>query len=159
LRLPRRDGDAHDFSIFLEHGRMAVLLEREADWQIGFVIPKGGYQQLKAAGIASLRQELAAVVPFFADRVELLTAWQQGTLLSVESGRLPRWYVPGLLLIGDAAHVMSPVAGVGINYAVQDAVAASNLLAGPLREGRVEERHLAAVQRRREWPTKVIQAF
>lgn len=157
LRLPRHDGDAHDFSILLDRGRMAVLLERETDWQIGFVIPKGGYQHLRAAGLESLRRELAAVVPFLGDRVHLLTDWQQATLLSVESSRLPRWHVPGLLLIGDAAHAASPVGGVGINYAIQDAVAASNLLAAPLRAGRVTGGHLAAVQRRREWPTKVIQ--
>jgi 2-polyprenyl-6-methoxyphenol hydroxylase-like FAD-dependent oxidoreductase len=159
LRLPRRDGDAHDFSIFLGGGRMAVLLDRETDWQIGYVIPKGGYQRLREAGIESLQLELAGVVPFLADRVHLLTDWRQVTLLSVESSRLKRWHVPGMLLIGDAAHVMTPVAGVGINYAVQDAVAASKLLAAPLRAGRVEERHLARVQARREWPTAFIQTF
>jgi 2-polyprenyl-6-methoxyphenol hydroxylase-like FAD-dependent oxidoreductase len=157
LRLPRHDGDPHDGAFFIGQGRMAVLLERQTDWQIGFVIPKGGYQQLRAAGIDSLQRELAATVPWLSDRVSLLTDWQQATLLSVESSRLSRWHVPGLLLIGDAAHVMSPVGGVGINYAIQDAVAASNLLAGPLRAGRVDEADLARVQRRREWPTKVIQ--
>ena len=158
LRLPRQSADPHDGAFFIGNGRMAVLLEREADWQIGFVIPKGGYQALRAAGIESLRRELAGAVPWLADRVGLLTDWQQATLLSVESSRLKRWHVPGLLLIGDAAHVMSPVGGVGINYAIQDAVAAANLLAGPVRAGAVQDRHLAAVQQRRERPTAFIQA-
>jgi 2-polyprenyl-6-methoxyphenol hydroxylase-like FAD-dependent oxidoreductase len=157
LRLPRHDSDSHDFGFMVGNGRLCVLLERETQWQIGFVIPKGGYQQLRAAGIASLQKELAAIVPWLADRVHLLDDWQAVTLLSVESSRLARWYIPGLLLIGDAAHAMSPVGGVGISYAVQDAVAASNLLTDPLRAGRVEVRHLAAVQARREWPTRIIQ--
>jgi 2-polyprenyl-6-methoxyphenol hydroxylase-like FAD-dependent oxidoreductase len=157
LRLPRHDGDAHDFSFMVGNGRLCVLLERETEWQAGFVIPKGGYQRLRGAGITALQQELAAVVPWLADRVHLLRDWQDVTLLVVESSRLRRWYVPGLLLIGDAAHVMSPVFGVGINYAVQDAVAASNLLLDPLRAGGVEPHHLRAVQARREWPTRVIQ--
>jgi 2-polyprenyl-6-methoxyphenol hydroxylase-like FAD-dependent oxidoreductase len=159
LRLPRSASDSHDGGFMVGPGRLCVLLDRDPDWQIGFVIPKGGYQRLRAAGIEALQQELAAVVPFLADRVHLLSDWQQATLLSVESSRLKRWYVPGLLLIGDAAHVMSPVAGVGISYAVQDAITASNLLAEPLRAGRVETGHLAAVQARREWPTRVIQFF
>jgi 2-polyprenyl-6-methoxyphenol hydroxylase-like FAD-dependent oxidoreductase len=158
LRLPRHDGDSRHFSfITVGNGRLCVLLEREEQWQVGFIIPKGGYQRLRAAGLESLQWELAALVPWLADRVHLLRDWQDATLLSVESSRLRRWYVPGLLLIGDAAHVMSPVGGVGINYAVQDAVAASNLLLDPLRAGRVEPRHLRAVQSRREWPTRVIQ--
>ena len=99
------------------------------------------------------------MAPELADRVEHLNDWQQVSLLSVESSRLPRWYKPGLLLIGDAAHVMSPVGGVGINYAIQDAVVAANVLIGPLQSGRLRLRDLAAVQRRREWPTRVIQAI
>jgi 2-polyprenyl-6-methoxyphenol hydroxylase-like FAD-dependent oxidoreductase len=157
LRLPRQDRDVHDFSFMVGNGRLCVLLERETEWQVGFVIPKGGYQRLRGAGITALQQEVAATVPWLADRAHLLRDWQDVTLLVVESSRLRRWYVPGLLLIGDAAHVMSPVFGVGINYAVQDAVAASNLLLDPLRAGGVEPHHLRAVQARREWPTRVIQ--
>jgi 2-polyprenyl-6-methoxyphenol hydroxylase-like FAD-dependent oxidoreductase len=134
-----------------------VLLERADEWQVGYAILKGGYHQLRAGGVEALRQSLAAMVPWLADRVGDLTDWRQVAVLSVESSRLLRWHRPGVLLIGDAAHVMSPVGGVGINYAIQDAVEAANLLAGPLRKGEVRERDLAAVQRRREWPTKVIQ--
>jgi 2-polyprenyl-6-methoxyphenol hydroxylase-like FAD-dependent oxidoreductase len=159
LRLPRHASDQHDFSFMVNAGRFAVLFEREAEWQVGYVIPKGGFQQLKTAGIEALRRELAALVPWLADRVHLLTDWRQMTLLAVESSRLRRWYQPGLLLIGDAAHVMSPVGGVGISYAIQDGVAAANLLAEPIRAGRVRVEHLAAVQRRREWPVAVIQLF
>jgi 2-polyprenyl-6-methoxyphenol hydroxylase-like FAD-dependent oxidoreductase len=160
LRLPRAPGEAHEAGMFyVGDGRMAVVFARAEAWQVGFVIPKGGYQQLRARGIEALRAEVAGLVPWLADRVNHLHSWADATLLAVESSRVPRWYRPGLLLIGDAAHVMSPVGGVGISYAVQDAVAAANLLAGPLRDGTLRTSHLAAVQRRREWPTRVIQAF
>jgi 2-polyprenyl-6-methoxyphenol hydroxylase-like FAD-dependent oxidoreductase len=99
------------------------------------------------------------MAPEFANRMDYVQEWKQISVLSVESSRLRRWYRPGLLLIGDAAHVMSPVAGVGINYAIQDAVVAANVLSGPLKKGRVEVRDLAAVQRKREWPTRIIQGF
>jgi 2-polyprenyl-6-methoxyphenol hydroxylase-like FAD-dependent oxidoreductase len=109
--------------------------------------------------LPALRQTLVELVPWLADRVETdLTDWKQTFLLSVESDRLVRWYRPGLLLIGDAAHTMSPIGGVGINYAIQDAVAAANLLSDGLLAGRLSLRQLAAVQRRRELPTRVIQA-
>jgi 2-polyprenyl-6-methoxyphenol hydroxylase-like FAD-dependent oxidoreductase len=127
-------------------------------WQLGYVFLKGGFQQLRAEGVEALRGHVAELVPAFAGRLaEHLTGWRDCTLLSVESSRLRQWYRPGLLFIGDAAHTMSPVAGVGINYAVQDAVEAANRLAGPLKAGRVSEADLRAVQRRREWPVKVIQ--
>jgi 2-polyprenyl-6-methoxyphenol hydroxylase-like FAD-dependent oxidoreductase len=113
-----------------------------------------------AAGLPSLRRTLVDLVPWLADRVEThLTDWKQTFLLSVESDRLVRWYRPGLLLIGDAAHTMSPVGGVGINYAIQDAVAAANLLSDGLLAGRLSLHQLAAVQRRREFPTRVIQTI
>jgi 2-polyprenyl-6-methoxyphenol hydroxylase-like FAD-dependent oxidoreductase len=159
LRLPRHAHDQHDFSIMAGAGSFCVLLEREAEWQIGYVIPKGGYQKLRAEGIDSLRRCLADVVPWLADRTPQLHGFDQVTLLSVESGICPRWHRPGLLLIGDAAHVMSPVGGVGISYAIQDAAAASNILAEPLREGRLRPSHLAAVQARREWPARFAQWF
>src|SRR5207253_3676309 len=112
---------------------------------------------VRAAGVAALREGLADVVPWLADRVDCLHDWKQVAILNVESSRVERWYKPGLLLIGDAAHVMSPVGGVGINVAVQDAVEAANLLAKPLRQGTLTERDLAAVQRRREFAVKVVQ--
>jgi 2-polyprenyl-6-methoxyphenol hydroxylase-like FAD-dependent oxidoreductase len=113
---------------------------------------------VRAAGLQPLRDSIVAIEPSFAKHVASLTDWHQLSLLSVESGRCPRWYKPGLLLIGDAAHVMSPVGGVGINYAVQDATVASNMLASPLKSGRVEVSDLAKVQSDRELPTRIIQA-
>jgi 2-polyprenyl-6-methoxyphenol hydroxylase-like FAD-dependent oxidoreductase len=159
FRLPREEGDPEGAMGRLGRGHIAILLDRLDHWQAGYVIPKGTYPELRASGIDSLRRSFAGLVPEFAARVEHLEDWRQVSLLSVESSRCKRWYRPGLLLIGDAAHVMSPVGGVGINYAIQDAVVAANLLAGPLRAGRLRPEDLAAVQRRREWPTRIIQAL
>jgi 2-polyprenyl-6-methoxyphenol hydroxylase-like FAD-dependent oxidoreductase len=139
-------------------GRMLAVFDRFDYWQVGYVFPKGRYQNLRAAGLDALRQSIVEVEPAFAEHVKTLTDWHQFSLLSVESSRCPRWFKPGLLLIGDAAHVMSPVGGVGINYAVQDAVVAANILAAPLRAGRFQLSDLAKVQHEREWPTKAIQA-
>ena len=140
-------------------GRIFVLLERNDYWQGGFVFPKGHYQELRAKGVGAVRQQISEIAPRFAKHAESLTDWSQLTLLSVESSRCPVWHKPGLLLIGDAAHVMSPVGGVGINYAIQDAVVAANVLGGPLMSGKVTDLDLAEVQRQREWPTKIIQRF
>jgi 2-polyprenyl-6-methoxyphenol hydroxylase-like FAD-dependent oxidoreductase len=139
-------------------GRVLAVFDRFDYWQVGYVFPKGQYQNLRAAGLESLRQSISEIEPAFSKHVETLTDWHQLSLLSVESSRCPRWFKPGLLLIGDAAHVMSPVGGVGINYAVQDAVVAANILTAPLRAGRVQPSDLAKVQREREWPTRAIQA-
>src|SRR5215831_1023117 len=138
-------------------GRIFIVLERHDYWQAGLVFPKGQYQALRAQGVEAIRKSMIETEPRFAKHAESLTDWQQFTLLSVESSRCPLWHKPGVLIIGDAAHVMSPVGGVGINYAVQDAVVAANVLAGPLKCGTVSEAHLAEVQRQREWPTRVIQ--
>jgi 2-polyprenyl-6-methoxyphenol hydroxylase-like FAD-dependent oxidoreductase len=138
-------------------GRILIVLDRADYWQAGLVFPKGLYQELRAQGIAAIRRTITEIEPRLAKNVESLTDWQQLSLLSVESSLCPRWYKPGLLLVGDAAHVMSPVGGVGINYAIQDAVVAANLLTNPLKEGRVTESQLAQVQRQREWPIRVIQ--
>ncbi|MGH8898635.1 MAG: FAD-dependent oxidoreductase [Egibacteraceae bacterium] len=159
FRLPRQPGDTGQSGVRFAGGRVLAMLYRGDHWQVGYVFPKGTYQRLRAAGLDALRASIAEVTPEFTDRVGALRDWKDVSLLSVESNRLPRWYRPGLLLIGDAAHVMSPVGGVGINYAIQDAVAAANLLEAPLRAGRMSLRELAAVQRRRELPTRVIQAF
>jgi 2-polyprenyl-6-methoxyphenol hydroxylase-like FAD-dependent oxidoreductase len=140
------------------NGRVLAVFDRFDYWQVGYVFPKGTYQQVRAAGLQPLRDSIVAIEPSFAKHVASLTDWHQLSLLSVESGRCPRWYKPGLLLIGDAAHVMSPVGGVGINYAVQDATVASNMLASPLKSGRVEVSDLAKVQSDRELPTRIIQA-
>lgn len=140
-------------------GRALIVLDRVDYWQTGLVFPKGHYQELHSQGIAAIRQTIAEVEPRLAKHAESLTDWQQLSLLSVESSLCPLWHKPGLLLIGDAAHVMSPVGGVGINYAVQDAVVAANVLIDPLKAGRVTESDLAKVQRQRERPVRVIQRF
>jgi 2-polyprenyl-6-methoxyphenol hydroxylase-like FAD-dependent oxidoreductase len=140
------------------NGRMLAVFDRFDYWQVGYVFPKGTYQEVRAAGLPALRDSIVAIEPQFAKHVASLRDWHQFSLLSVESSRCPRWYKPGLLLIGDAAHVMSPVGGVGINYAIQDATVAANLLASPLSSGTVQVRDLARVQSRREWPTRLIQA-
>ena len=159
FRLPRKAEEAEGLSGRFGKGQIVVLLDRSEQWQIAYVIPKGRYQHLRTAGLEALRQSLVEVVPELSDRVEQLHDWSQVAFLSVESNRLPRWHRPGLLLIGDAAHVMSPVGGVGINYAIQDAVVAANVLSNDLKTGTVKISHLATVQRHREIPTRFIQAF
>jgi 2-polyprenyl-6-methoxyphenol hydroxylase-like FAD-dependent oxidoreductase len=143
----------------VSRGRILVVFDRFEYWQVGFVFPKGHYQELRAAGLEAFRRSIVEVEPRFADHVSAITDWRQCSLLSVESSRCPVWWKPGLLLIGDAAHVMSPVGGVGINYAIQDAVVAANLLTEKLKRGQVGPEDLARVQKEREWPTRVIQAL
>src|SRR5436189_677824 len=128
---------------------------------MGIVIPQGGYQKLRAAGLPALRQEIGQLLPAWAEpeRMETIQEWKQVSILSVESSRLPRWYRPGLLLIGDAAHVMSPVGGVGINVAIQDAVVAANVLIPRLQFGIVSLRDLAEIQRQRALPVRIVQGF
>jgi len=139
---------------------LVVLMDRGDGFQIGWVFPKGSYESLRAEGIETLRRKIAARVPWLADRTHHLEDWRQTSLLTVEAGRVRRWYRDGLLLIGDAAHVMSPVAGVGINYAVQDAIVAANVLGPRLATGReIRRKDLARVQRRRELPTRLMQAM
>jgi 2-polyprenyl-6-methoxyphenol hydroxylase-like FAD-dependent oxidoreductase len=159
FRLPRRPDDPEGLVASFGSGRPLILLDRGEQWQVGYIIPKGTYQRIHAAGLAELRRSIADLSPLLADRVGELEDWKQVSLLSVASDRLPLWYRPGLLLIGDAAHVMSPVGGNGINYAVQDAVAAANLLAGPLRSKTLSVDHLAAVQHRRARPVRITQAI
>ena len=138
-------------------GAMLVTLNREDYWQCAFVIPKGRLEALQAEGIAAFRARVCGVAPFLTKAVATLASWDDIKLLSVQISRMPRWYRDGLLCIGDAAHAMSPVGGVGINLAIQDAVAAANLLAAPLREKRLHTDDLGAVQERREWPARVTQ--
>jgi len=138
-------------------GRVLAVFDRFDHWQVGYVFPKGTYQQVRSEGLESLRNSIAAIEPRFTKHVASLTDWHQFSLLSVESRFCPKWYRPGLLLIGDAAHVMSPVGGVGINYAIQDAVAAANVLGEYLKTRSTSIEDLARVQRRRQFPTKLIQ--
>src|SRR5205085_5759609 len=135
------------------------LLDRGDEWQVGYGLMKGKFAETKAEGIDALRANLIKQIPWVADRAKHLHDWKQVTVLSVESSRVPTWHQPGLLLIGDAAHVMSPVGGVGINYAIQDAIESANMLAEPLKTGQVTEDNLAAVQQRREPAVKTIQSF
>lgn len=159
FRLPRRAEDGEGAVGRIGRGHILILLDRSEQWQVGYVIPKGTYQKLRAAGLDELRRVVGELAPELSDRVDYLKDWDQVAMLSVESSRLALWYKPGLLLIGDAAHVMSPVGGVGINYAIQDAVVAANVLTEPLKTGKVRLRDLRAVQRRRMWPTRIIQSF
>jgi 2-polyprenyl-6-methoxyphenol hydroxylase-like FAD-dependent oxidoreductase len=161
FRLPRQNGDPEESGgkLGIGQGHPFVQLDRGNEWQIGYTILKGSFQEIKTAGIERLRADIAAIVPAFAERMQTVTEWKQVSVLSVESSMVKCWYRPGLLLIGDAAHVMTPVGGVGINYAIQDAVAAANILTDALKVGKVSTADLARVQRRRERPTRMIQAF
>ena len=164
FKLPREPDDPEGAMGRVGRGHIAILLDRFDYWQAGYVIPKGTFPELRHEGIESLRRSFAELIPEFADRLERLEDWKQVSLLSVESSRCPRWYRPGLSLIGDAAHVMSPVGGVGINYAIQDAVVAANVLARPLKDSQtqlkdLDTKYLAAVQWRRELPTRFIQTL
>lgn len=157
FRISRKPTDPAAALGNVNYGKALVLINRGDYFQAGLIIRKGGFDELRQSGIESLRESIAKIAPFLADRVGELETWEQVRLLTVQINRLERWHQPGLLLIGDAAHAMSPAGGVGINLAVQDAVAAANLLAQPLREGTVTEDLLAQVQRRREFPVRVTQ--
>jgi 2-polyprenyl-6-methoxyphenol hydroxylase-like FAD-dependent oxidoreductase len=158
FRLPRRPDDPRETFGRLGAGHLLVLIDRGTHWQIASVIAKDTAAALQATdGLARLRASVAELVPFLADRVGELVGWEDVRVLRVQVNRLRRWFRPGLLCIGDAAHAMSPIGGVGINLAVHDAVAAANRLAGPLRQGTLSTRHLAAVQLRRILPTVVVQ--
>ncbi|MDQ4063302.1 MAG: FAD-dependent oxidoreductase [Actinomycetota bacterium] len=160
FNLPREESDPEEAGAVFRFGRgsLLVLMDHSEYWQAGYIIPKGHYARLKEEGLPALRRSVAEMAPELAGRVATLEDWGQGSLLSVESNCLRRWYVPGLLLLGDAAHVVSPVGGVGINLAIQDALVAANVLAHPLLEGEVRDYHLRSVQLRRRWAVRVIQA-
>ncbi|SFM12584.1 FAD-dependent oxidoreductase [Methylobacterium pseudosasicola] len=157
FRLPRRDGDPEAAAGRFGPGRILITLDRGDTWQCAYVVPKGGDAALRAKGLPAFRAAVAEIAPFLADRTEAIADWDSVKLLTVTVDRLARWHRPGLLCIGDAAHAMSPVGGVGINLAIQDAVAAANILAEPLRAGRVTEADLARVQARRLFPVRAIQ--
>jgi 2-polyprenyl-6-methoxyphenol hydroxylase-like FAD-dependent oxidoreductase len=157
FRVSRRDSDTAETFGHMEAGRMLVMLNRTDYWQCAYVIPKGGIDKVKAAGLEAFRDSVAFMSPFLRDRLSEIKSWDDVKLLTAAVDRLSRWHRPGLLCIGDAAHAMSPIGGVGINLAIQDAVAAANILAAPLKAGRVTEALLEAVQRRRTMPMRVIQ--
>jgi 2-polyprenyl-6-methoxyphenol hydroxylase-like FAD-dependent oxidoreductase len=138
-------------------GQILALIDRGDYWQVAYVIPKGGFDQIRGKGIEALRKAIALLAPFFGNRVDELRDWNDVKLLTVRVDHLRQWYRAGLLCIGDAAHAMSPIGGVGINLAIQDAVAAANLLAAPLNNRTVTEATLKAVQDRRELPTRLTQ--
>jgi len=159
FRLPRRPGDPEETTGRLDVGRIFIMINRGDEWQLGFVIPKGSHEQVRGQGMPAFRSNVAKLAPLLADRVGELHDWDDIKLLTVQVDRLQQWHRPGLLCIGDAAHAMSPVGGVGINLAIQDAIAAANILAAPLREGHLTDDHLRQVQARRDFPTRLTQRF
>jgi 2-polyprenyl-6-methoxyphenol hydroxylase-like FAD-dependent oxidoreductase len=157
FRISRRADDSAETFGHMEAGMMLVMLNRNDYWQCAYVIPKGGYDRIKAKGLAAFLDNVVAMSPFLRDRIGEIKSWDDVKLLTVGVDRLPRWHKPGVLCIGDAAHTMSPIGGVGVNLAIQDAVAAANILAAPLKQGRVTDALLEAVQRRRTMPMRLIQ--
>jgi 2-polyprenyl-6-methoxyphenol hydroxylase-like FAD-dependent oxidoreductase len=157
FRLSKKSGDPGESSGRFTAGRIVILIDRGDYWQCAFLIRKGAFEDTKRAGLPAFRQSVAHITPMFADRVDELADWSQIKLLTVAVDRLEHWHRPGLLCIGDAAHAMSPVGGVGVNLAVQDAVAAANILWRPLKDGTLRDDDLDAVQDRREFPTRVTQ--
>lgn len=159
MRLSKHGGDPGQTLGFFRHGRLLVLLDRGDYWQCGYVIPKGEFDSIRSRGITSFHDGLVSMADFLRDRVSELDDWSKIKLLTVQINRLEKWCREGLLCIGDAAHAMSPAGGVGINLAVQDAVATANLLAEKLHRGPVSIADLNEVQQRREWPARVIQSL
>lgn len=157
FRLSREPGDTEETQGRFDAGRIFIMLNRGDYWQCAFVIPKGGNERVRAAGLEAFRAGMAPLLPFAPARAEAITDWEQVKLLTVKVDRLKHWARPGLLCIGDAAHAMSPVGGVGINLAIQDAVAAANLLGQPLRAGRLTFADVEKVQARRDFPTRMTQ--
>jgi 2-polyprenyl-6-methoxyphenol hydroxylase-like FAD-dependent oxidoreductase len=159
FRLTHKSADKAETMGRFDRGSILVMLDRGDYWQCAYVIAKGSAETLKAAGIEKFREKIAQLMPFLADRVHELATADDLKLLTVGVDRLEKWWKPGLLCIGDAAHTMSPIGGVGVNIAVQDAVAASNILAAPLKQGQLKDSDLAAVQARRLWPVRATQAI
>jgi len=157
FRISRRESDGDEVFGHIEAGQMMLMLNRGDYWQCAYVIPKGGSDKVKGEGLAKFHERVLALSPILRDRIDEIRSFDDVKLLTVTIDRLREWHKPGVLCIGDAAHAMSPVGGVGINLAIQDAVAAANILAEPLRNGAVTLENLAAVQRRREFPMQVIQ--
>jgi 2-polyprenyl-6-methoxyphenol hydroxylase-like FAD-dependent oxidoreductase len=159
FRISRRPGDPAQVLGNVNYGKALILIDRSSYFQAGLIIAKGSYEEIKARGLDAFRAGLRRIAPYLDERVNELQDWEQIKILTVQINRLRRWHRPGLLCIGDAAHAMSPAGGVGINLAIQDAVAAANLLTEPLQRRCVSEAALAAVQKRREFPARVTQAI
>jgi 2-polyprenyl-6-methoxyphenol hydroxylase-like FAD-dependent oxidoreductase len=159
FRISRNNSDPAQVLGNVNYGKALILINRADYFQAGLIIPKGSYDSIKARGMDSFRADIRQIAPWLDERVNELHDWDQIKILTVQINRLRRWHKPGLLCIGDAAHAMSPAGGVGINLAIQDGVAAANLLAGPLQGRRVRAADLAAVQKRRTLPTRVTQAI
>jgi len=159
MRISKKQDDPEQTFGFFQHGKLLVLIDRGGYWQAGFVIPKGGFEEIKARGLSEFQAQIVSFAGFLRDRVGELDDWSKIKLLTVQINRLREWCREGLLCIGDSAHAMSPAGGVGINLAIQDAVATANLLAERLRSGRVSVDDLRKVQARREWPTRLIQGM
>ena len=159
MRISKKQDDPQQSFGFFPHGKLLVLIDRGDYWQAGFVIPKGRFDEIKARGLPQFQNDIVSFAAFLRDRVAELDDWSKIKLLTVQINRLRNWCHEGLLCIGDAAHAMSPAGGVGINLAIQDAVATANLLADKLRSGPVSVEDLRKVQARREWPTRLIQAM
>jgi 2-polyprenyl-6-methoxyphenol hydroxylase-like FAD-dependent oxidoreductase len=157
FRMSRKQSDNTDTFGHIEAGKLMVMLDRGDYWQCAYVIPKGGIEQVKSEGLETFRKRVVEMSPFVADRVGELESWDDVKLLSVTVDRLRKWWRPGLICIGDAAHAMSPIGGVGINMAVQDAVAAANRLASPLRSSKLRDDDLRAIQDRRTLPVRFTQ--
>jgi 2-polyprenyl-6-methoxyphenol hydroxylase-like FAD-dependent oxidoreductase len=157
FRLPRKPGDPSQTMGRFDTGRIFISINHGEYWQCGYVIAKGQFQEIRGQGLALFRERIAELAPYAKGRIDELKSWDDVKLLTVRVDRLSQWFRPGLLCIGDAAHAMSPIGGVGINLAVQDAVAAANVLAQPLSEGRITAKALAQIQKRREFPTRVTQ--
>ncbi len=157
MRVSRQPTDPGATFGRIDTGRILALLNREEYWQLAYVIPKGNAERLRQQGLEVLREDLGRLAPFLRDRVDELRDWNDVKLLTVAVDRLRQWWRPGLLCIGDAAHAMSPIGGVGINLAIQDAVAAANILGPKLQQGTVDEDTLRQVERRRTFPTRATQ--
>jgi 2-polyprenyl-6-methoxyphenol hydroxylase-like FAD-dependent oxidoreductase len=156
FRLPHADSAPETLG-YIGGGQIVIAIDRGDYWQCGAIIDKGGFEGVQQGGLPEFRSKIASAAPFLATSLDSLTDWDQVKLLSVRANRMRQWWLPGLLCIGDAAHAMSPVGGIGVNYAIADAVAAANALAGPLQNGPVSDDDLRAVQKRRQTPTKIAQ--